>query len=132
VKSLQFMRAREAVSLESKLNNSAFCTTIWWDTCRHSVIPPLRHGPQIVEMASLNFLSDVPSFRHFFPPMVGMAVCFFLKKFFKISRLSDYSFNNLLKPLFLFFKGTTTSQTNFNNLLSKSSDISNIKIQVLM
>jgi len=39
-------------------------------------IPPVRHGPQIVGMATLNFLSNVPLFRHFFPPVVGMKVFF--------------------------------------------------------
>ena len=46
----------------------------------YSDIPPVRHWPLIVGIATLNFLSNVPSFRQFLPPMVGITVFF---SFFK-------------------------------------------------
>ena len=140
-------------------------------TCRHYDIPPFRHGPQIVGMVTLIFLSNVPSFQDFFPPMVGMAVCFIFYKHSVIPTIPlayllftifiyyllfiiyyIYLFINfiyiyinkfiyylllyylayLVFPLACFKRNSTTSQTNYNKLFSKSPEISNIKIQVLM
>ena len=95
-----------------------------------------------VGMATLNFLSNVPPFRHFFPLWSEWRYVFVFfnippfRQFLLIAYLLPKTFYTNDMPAQIRSKvwrtnfRPTASQTDFYNLLSKSPEISHIKIQV--